>query len=82
MIEKNTYQINRNHKAFLEFKNDDVFIKSKQNFSSLYLKLTEFQKMIDQDFRPEIENTKIEKGLFVKKEDFSKVFDLEKFLEE
>ena len=66
-IDANTYELEKCSKLVKSYKEDDMFLNTENNYNRLYHKLEKFQNMIDQEFRPEIKSTKLEKNSFAKK---------------
>tara|TARA_B110000285_G_C14698264_1_gene412277 strand:+ start:22 stop:234 length:213 start_codon:yes stop_codon:yes gene_type:complete len=66
-IDANTYELEKCSKLVKSYKEDDMFLNTENNYNRLYQKLEKFQNMIDQEFRPEIKSTKLEKNSFAKK---------------
>ena len=65
-IEGNSHKINECQQLVKDYKNDDLFINCKDNYSKLYQELGAQKHMIFAEFMPEIKKTIIDKTMFVK----------------
>ena len=51
----------------------DMFLHVSRNYTTVHNKLTYVMDVLENKFKPEIDKVKIEKALFVKRQDFEKL---------
>ena len=65
-IDQATYTAEETRKLFWELKTDDLFVQAESNYAKVYQELSRQRNLIEMDFKPEIEQVRIDKTLFVK----------------
>lgn len=72
-IDQALHEVSKSKQMFEDFKSDNMFQHSQNNYAKVYQELSEQRNMIEFDFKPEIAAVRIDKTLFVKHQALEKV---------
>lgn len=72
-VDTNSQLIHDCLKEVNDFKNDDMFVNSKDNYMKLYQELMKQRQVLEFEFRPAIRQTAIDKSQFIKVVEFDDV---------